>query len=38
MNYVMGTDKFNNIKIDKYENLINVLKTGDIFYVQVTIW
>jgi uncharacterized protein YycO len=27
----MGTDKFNNIKIDKYENLINVLKTGDIF-------
>jgi hypothetical protein len=27
----MGTQKFKNIRIDKYENIINVLKTGDIF-------
>ncbi|WP_377918492.1 YiiX/YebB-like N1pC/P60 family cysteine hydrolase [Bacillus songklensis] len=28
----MGTDKFKNITVDKYENLINVLKSGDIFF------
>ncbi|MFC3886124.1 YiiX/YebB-like N1pC/P60 family cysteine hydrolase [Bacillus songklensis] len=32
MNYAVGTDKFKNITVDKYENLINVLKSGDIFF------
>lgn len=34
----MGTEKFKNIKVEKYENVVGVLKSGDIFLCSGNYW